>query len=150
MSMEICVLSDAQLRSIAEWQQAINLEGFPLRLSSDKALANHIGFLPAYLNDKLSGFECHFTQPSDVASTYPEIDFGHAWKYAMALNWIGDFNEMQAAWMAAAAYARATNGIVFDEEAGQLYDGAQAAQAVQDIVREIPNLEAMIRDLIRR
>ena len=150
MSMEICVLSDAQLGSIAEWQHAINVEGFPLRLSSDKPLANLAGFLPAHLNDKLSGFECHFIQLSDITSTYPEIEFGHAWKYAMALNWIGNFNEMQAAWMAAAAYARATNGIVFDEEAGQLYDGAQATQAVQDMVREIPNLEAMIRDLTQR
>jgi hypothetical protein len=148
--MEICVFSDAQLSSIVEWQNAINLEGFPLRLSSDKPLANHSGFLPVYLNDNLSGFECQFVQPSDIATTYPEIEFGRAWKYAMALNWIGSFKEMQAAWMAAAAYARATDGIVFDEEAGQLYDGERAAQAVQDIVREIPNLEAMIRDLTRR
>src|SRR5258707_7617234 len=133
-----------------EWQHAINVEGFPLRLSSDKPLANLAGFLPAHLNDKLSGFECHFIQLSDITSTYPEIEFGHAWKYAMALNWIGDFNEMQAAWMAATAYARATNGIVFDEEAGQLYDGVQAAQAGPEIVRDITKILELSSDTTPR
>ena len=35
MSMEICVFSDRILGSIAEWQQAIDAEGLPLRLSGD-------------------------------------------------------------------------------------------------------------------
>jgi hypothetical protein len=150
MSMEICVLSDVQLGSIAAWQKAIDVEGFPLRLSYDKPLAQVGGFLPAYLNDNLTGFECRQRELADITSTYPEIEFGRVWKCALVFIWGGDFNEMQAAWMAATAYARATGGIVFDEEQGQLYDAAQAAQIVHEIVREIPNLEAMIRDLTRR
>jgi len=150
MSMEMCVLSDTQLGSIAEWQGAIDVEGFPLRLSYDKQLGQVGGFLPAYLNEKLTGFECWHREVADITSTYPEIEFGRPWKYAMAFIWGGDFNEMQAAWIAATAYAHATGGIVFDEEQGQLYDAAQAAQAVHDMVREIPNLEAMIRDLTQR
>jgi len=35
MSMQICVFSDRTLGSIAEWQQAIDAEGFRLRLSDD-------------------------------------------------------------------------------------------------------------------
>jgi hypothetical protein len=149
MSMEICVLSDVRLSSIAEWRRALDVEGFPLRLSYDKPLVQFSGFLPAYLNDKLTGFECHHIEPSEIVSTYPEIQFGHPWKYVITFIWIGDFSEMQAAWMAVTAYARATAGVIFDEESGQLYAPPQAAQAVQDIVREIPKLEAMMRDLKR-
>jgi hypothetical protein len=150
MSMEICVLSDVRLSSVDEWQKAIDGEGFPLRLSYDKPLTQAGGFLPAYLNDKLTGFECRQRELADITSTYPEIKFGRVWKCVLAFIWGGDFNEMQAAWMAATAYARVTGGIIFDEEQGQLYDAAQAAQTVHEIVREIPNLEAMIRDLTRR
>lgn len=35
MSMELFVLSDRRLASIAEWQRAINAESFPLRLSPE-------------------------------------------------------------------------------------------------------------------
>jgi hypothetical protein len=150
MSMEICVLSDVRLSSVDEWQKAIDGEGFSLRLSYDKPLAQVGGFLPAYLNDKLTGFECRQRDLADITSAYPEIKFGRVWKCVLVFIWGGDFNEMQAAWMAATAYARATGGIIFDEEQGQLYDAAQAAQTVHEIVREIPNLKAMIRDLTRR
>ncbi len=34
MSMELYVLSDRSLTSIAEWQLAIDSSGFPLRLSA--------------------------------------------------------------------------------------------------------------------
>ena len=147
MSMQICVLSDTQLNSISEWQRAIDAQGFPLRLSNDELLAQVRGFLPAYLAEKRTGFECHHLKPSDVMSTYPGINFGHAWKYAIAFLWIGDFNEMQAAWMAATAYACATAGVVFDEQGGALLEPLQALQAVQDIQRDLPKLEAMMRDV---
>ena len=149
MSMQICVFSDTQLDSISDWQTAIDAEGFPLRLTNEKPLAQVEGFLPMYLGDKLTGFECHHIAPKDIMATYPAIKFGHLWKYAIAFIWIGDFNEMQVAWMAATAYARATAGIVFDEDASELLTPSQALQAVQDILRDIPKLEAMFGDLKR-
>lgn len=150
MSMEICVLSDVQLSSVDEWQKAIDSEGFPLRLSYDKPLAQVGGFLPTFLNNERSGFECHHREPDDVVGAYPDVQFGRIWKYVLVFIWGGDLNEMQAAWMAAAAYAHATGGIVFDEDQGQIYNAGQAVQTAQDIVREIPNLEAMIYNLTRR
>ena len=82
--------------------------------------------------------------------TYPGINFGQAWTCGMAFIWIGDFNEMQAAWMAAAAYARATAGIVLDEDAVQLLTPPQALQAVRDMVRDMPKLEAAMRKMKER
>lgn len=39
MSMEIHVLSDRRLPSVAAWQQAIDAEGFDLKLDPDVARA---------------------------------------------------------------------------------------------------------------
>ena len=147
MSMEMCVLSDTRLNSISEWQRAIDVEGFPLRLSYDEPLGELRGFLPAYLSDQKTGFECHHVEPRELTDTYDNIKFGHEWKYVLAFVWIGDFNEMQAAWMAATAYACATAGVVFDEQGGALLEPLQALQAVQDIQRDLPKLEAMMRDV---
>jgi hypothetical protein len=116
MSMQICVFSDTQLNATSEWQQAIDAASLPLRLSYEKPLAQAAGFLPGYLAGKLTGFEYRRRDPKDISSTYPNIHFGHNWKFVAVFIWGADLNEMQAAWMAAAAYAMATEGILFDEQ----------------------------------
>lgn len=145
MSMEMCVLSDARLNSISEWQKAIERERFPLVLSYDRPFMGLKGFLPSYLSGKRTGFECHHVEPRELIDTYEGIQFDREWKYALAFIWIGDFNEMQAAWMAATAYARATAGVVFDEEAGQILTPVQALKVVQDNERVLPQLEVEMR-----
>ena len=137
MSMEISVLSDAQLSSISEWQHAIDAEGFGLRLSGTLSFSELGGFLPSYLHDKKTGFECHRVPAREIIDTYDNIEFEHDWKYGLVFVWGGNFTEMQAAWMAATAYARATSGIVFDEQAGQLLTPPQALEVVRDNERAI-------------
>lgn len=149
--MEICVLSDTKLCSISEWQRAIDHEGFALRLSQEGLFAELDGFLPSMLQDKQTGFECYHVDPQELIETYDNVQFGREWKYAIELLWGGDFGEMQAACMAAAAYARATSGIVFDPQAGQLLTASQAVQVVQDNERGLSQLlperqESAIRD----
>jgi hypothetical protein len=142
MSIEICVLSKTRLEAISDWQQAINAELFPLRLSYGKSLRELDGFLPSYLQDQKTGFDCHHVEPHELFGTYPEVPFGHEWKYAIVFVWGGNFKEMRAAWMAATAYARATSGIIFDPQAGQLFTASQAFEIVQDNERVLPQLEA--------
>jgi hypothetical protein len=60
MAMELFVLSDKQLISVAEWQAAIDAEGYPLRLDGNKPTESLKGFLTALLRDKKTGFECNF------------------------------------------------------------------------------------------
>ena len=150
MSMEICVLSDSQLTSISEWQKAIDAKAFPLRLSSDKPLAQLSGFLPAYLSQKRTGFECRHLDPSDIFDTYNDFHFGHGWKYVLAFIWGGNFDAMLAAYMAATAYAAATDGIVFDEQEGKLLSPAQSCETIKDIERSRPEFEAAMRDLMQQ
>jgi hypothetical protein len=130
MSLEICVFSDANLDSMFDWQKAVDAEGFALRLSDDEPFADVNGFLLASLRNKQTGFECYHVAPLEMIETYENIQFGRQWKHALVLVWGGDFTAMQTAWMAATAYARATSGIIFDPQAGELLSAAQALEIV--------------------
>ncbi len=150
MSMQICVLSELRLDSTSEWQQALDAESFPLQLSSDKPLAQTSGFMPVDLRAKRTGFECHRCEPTDIVDSYPEIDCDRAWNCVTSFVWGGDLNEMQAAWMAAAAYARATKGIVFDEQEGKLLSPEEAIQAAHDLEHTAPKAEAVLRYVMQQ
>jgi hypothetical protein len=138
MSLEFSVLSDRRLSSTAEWQQAIDAEGFPLRLDPACVLAEANGFLPAHVGDKLTGFECHHDDAGEMIDSYPDIDFGRRWAYALGLRIIGDHDELRAAFMAATAYARATGGVVWDGESGEVMSPDRAAEVTRDIEAQAP------------
>lgn len=131
MAMELWVLSDRQLDSIAGWQNAIDAEGFPLKLSDDAPFEKLNGFLPASLRGEQTGFECSHWPAGGFMSNMSGVDFGHDWKYVLAFRWGGNFNELRAVWIAAAAYARATNGIVFDDQEAKIRSAAEAVEAAR-------------------
>jgi hypothetical protein len=147
MAMELFVLSDAMLNSTADWQAAIDGEGYPLRLPGDKLIESLKGFLPALLRDTKTGFECSLWPADDLIREMPGTEFGHDWKYALAFRWGGNLNQVPAVWMAATAYAKATNGVVFDEVQGKIYSPVDAQAVVNVVERELPEMEAMLRDL---
>ncbi len=123
MSMEIHVLSDKRLPSIAEWQQAIDSEGFKLKLDPEVQFDAVKGFLPALLHDKQSGFECYHDDARELMETYahvPDLKSGHPWKHALGFRWGSLAHEGVAVFMAATAYAHATGGVVFEPEEGKI------------------------------
>ena len=73
----------------------------------------------------------------------PGVDFGHEWKHVLAFRWGGNLNQVPAVWMAATAYAKATNGVVFDDEQGKISSAADARTVVNDVEREMPEIEAI-------
>ena len=141
MSMEVAVLSDRRLATTAEWQQAIDTEGFPLRLDPECALAEARGFFPAHFGDKLTGFECYHDDAAEMMQDYPDIDFGRRWTQALGLRFLGDPHELRAAFMAATAYARATGGVVWDGELGEVMSPDRAAEVTREIERDLPRME---------
>src|SRR5712691_4097640 len=110
MSIEIFVLSDRRLGSIAEWQQAIDSEGFDLRLDASRPFEALSGHLPAHRGEQHAGFECDHWDPKDVMDeeSCADIDFGRRWTQALAFRFGGDFYALWGAYAAAAAYAKAT------------------------------------------
>lgn len=83
-------------------------------------------------------------------NAYPKVKFCHHWKYAVAFPFIREFAELTAAWIAAAAYARATGGIVFDEQAGRVFSQDELAKETQKIERDAIEAEAILRDVSQR
>ena len=116
MSMEIHCLSDRQLSSMAEWQHAIDAEGFALALSTARPIHSLEGFVPAQSGEMESGFECYHDDDSELLVAYASVDFGHPWRFALSFRWGGNLAACLAAYQAGAAYAKATGGVVFDPE----------------------------------
>ena len=141
MSIEIFALSDKRLGSIAEWQQAIKSEGFDLRLDTSRPFEDLSGHLPAYRGEQHAGFECDHWDPIDVMDeeSCADIDFGRRWTQALAFRFGGDYHALWGAFAAAAAYARATGGVVFDGESGEVMPPDEAAATARDIERHLPS-----------
>ena len=133
MSMEIHVLSDKALSSVADWQQAIDAEGFKVKLDATVKFDTASGFVPALLHDKKSGFECFHDDVGELIETYadnPELDFGHVWKHALSFRLGSLAHEGISAFMAATAYAQATGGVVFDPQDGRIMTPSDSRELV--------------------
>jgi hypothetical protein len=50
--------------------------------------------------------------------------------------------------MAATAYARATSGVVFDPQEGELFDPDEALEVTRDIEKSRPGMEAWLRNYV--
>jgi hypothetical protein len=133
MAMEIFALSDQQLNSLTDWQRAIDFENypFPLRLSDSRGIAQLSGFLPVQYDGGRSGFECDHWDPREIADTYPNSGLERRWTYALAFRFGGRRGELECAWMAATAYARATAGVVFDTGEAKVFTPDQGAALVR-------------------
>lgn len=148
MAMELFVLSDKQLDSVADWQIAIDREGYPLRLEGSRPIEALKGFLPARLRDVRTGFECNPWPSHEFMGQMPGVNFAHEWAYVLAFRWGGNLNQVPTVWMAAVAYASATEGVVLDEE-GKIRTAAEGRVIIEDVEREMPQIEQLLRDLAR-
>ncbi|MFZ3349579.1 MAG: hypothetical protein WA268_01760 [Xanthobacteraceae bacterium] len=134
MSMELWVFSDRQLSSIAGWQAAIDVEGYPLKLSDEMTFETLDGFLPSQLRGELTGFECYHDNAKEVMHANSAINFGHDWKCALGFRWLGsNGKEGLAAWMAGTAYARATSGVVFNDQDGRFRSASESTEVVRNM-----------------
>jgi hypothetical protein len=52
--------------------------------------------------------------------------------------------------MAAAAYAHATNGVVFDMQEGKIFTPDESLKMAREVEQRRPMLEAMLRDYIEQ
>lgn len=146
MSMEMFVLSDRRLSSMAVWQKAVDQSGVSLRLSMETPFAKLQGALPVVLEQRQTAFECDHWNAGELIADTPGVDFGRAWACALAFRWGGDVYAGASAYAAAAAYAVATGGVVLDCQEGKLI----SAERATEISRELAQSEALIDEAVRR
>ena len=150
MSIEIYCLSDSPLSSISEWQQFIDALGFPLRFSSDVPFDKVGGSIVAQLRGNRTSLEYRFEDPKQLMNFYSNVNFGHDWKYNLTLPWISGFDGLDVAWMAAASYAHATDGIVFDPQEGKVFNSEEALHVIRDMERDAPQAKTALQDFLRQ
>ena len=76
--------------------------------------------------------------------------FNHRWTFVLGFRWRGDFDELEAAWMAATAYAAGTGGMIFDHEEGKIFTSERARDFVAKLVRDRPRLDVAIEEIKRK
>jgi hypothetical protein len=148
MSMEIYVFSNKHLSSIGAWQEAIDTEHFALALNTERPIGKLQGLLPVIWNGNQTGFECDHRRPNAVIETYPNAHIDSRWKYCLAFRWGADVRACLGAYMGASAYAKATDGVVFDPDAGKTFTPQQAKQMAIKIEKEMPSFERAIQSAL--
>lgn len=147
MSMEIFTLSDRRLASLAEWQRAIDAAGLALTLPTDVSIEELRGFLPVRAGDAATGFECFHRDGAEVTRFYGAVDFGREWRHALVFYWQG-FEEGAAACMAAAAYAKAADGVVFDPQESIVLLPQRAIDYANQFKADIPRMTELVRETL--
>lgn len=135
MLMEIFVFSDRKLASVADWQAAIEAEGFALRVLDTRPFEILSGFLPMQLEGRGSGCECGHFDAAETMEDYAEIEFGRRWQHALGFRFGRHIDECICAYMAGAAYARATEGCVFDCHEGRVLTAGEATNVVRELLK---------------
>jgi hypothetical protein len=103
--------------------------------------------LPAAFERKASGFTCDHCNAGDLIEAMADVDFGRSWQYALAFGFSGDFRDGVSAFAAAAAYAKATDGVLFDGESGEVMPPQQALREARTMARDLPANEAWLHGL---
>jgi hypothetical protein len=138
------VLSDRRLASLAEWQRAIDSRGMRLSLSTGTPIDRLSGYLPVRSREVATGFECSHCNAEEIIALYQDIKFARAWSSAIAFNW-HDFGEGLAAYQAAAAYAKAVDGVVFDPQESLIMSPEQAFAAAEQFETDMPKMREAVQ-----
>lgn len=150
MSIELIVLSDRRFPSMAEWQHAIATAGLRIALLTEMSIDRLDGFVPVCANDTMTGFECYYCDFRDVLADHPDVTFGRSWTNCLIFRWGSDLDECLAAYAAAAAYAKASDGIVFDPQEGTLMSWQETLAEIPRIRRESEKWSALPRIIAER
>jgi hypothetical protein len=147
MAMELHVFSDKYLTSFAVWQRAVDAERFPLRFETGAEFQAVCGFVPLHFENAPSGFECFHDNAEETQNFLGSENFDRKWKFALGFRWRGDPMELLAAWMAATAYAAASDGIIFDHQEARSFTPQEARTVISDIKRDLPRMASILKEI---
>ena len=133
MSVDVFVfLKRSNLPSTDEWQETLTKLNTGLLLDAECQAEDHSGYWPASFPDGLSaGFEFLL---SPVAEGFGPVDFDIGDRDFVA-NFIthSDMRELKGSMFAAASLAVAADGLVFDEETGDVMPPLELLQQARNI-----------------
>jgi len=84
----------------------------------------------------MTGFECYYCDFQEILTDHPDIRFGRSWSNCLIFRWGSDLDECIAAYASAAAYAKASDGILFDPQDSSLMSWQEALAEIPRIRRE--------------
>jgi hypothetical protein len=150
MSMDAYVFSDRRLNSLPEWQRVIEAERLDVVLPMDGLIGELRGFLPVHSNGVATGFECSPCDAAQIMALYSAVHFDRSWAHCLAFTWRGDLDECLAASSAAAAYAKATGGVVFDPQDSLVMSDQQALQLARQMNTDKEKWKRTIADAVAK
>lgn len=103
------------------------------------------GILPVHLGDRRTSFECVHWDARVLMAESPGLDFGHEWTHALSFRWGADIYASPAAYMAGAAYAKATDGIVLDCEEYRIFTPQRTVEVARQVMEDTPVVEEALR-----
>ena len=134
--MEMHVFFSGKLPSKAAIARVIKELGFPLTLNPGGGpLEQHKGGLPVRLRGEETGFEFDIFEGRSAVEELGGKKVARAFDRSANLRWGGDEDAMAAAHCFAAALAKATDGVVFDAEAGRLLTLGKAFDAAAKVLK---------------
>ena len=144
MAMELFVFSDKRPETIMEWNTTLAEMGFSVVIDDSRSIAELSGSQPTKLRDRNVWIEYDHFDPAKFFEGQDYVRMERDWKYLLAFRFGGDLYALTAVLMAAAAYAKATDGVVLDEYEPVFRSWQQVAQMAIDNDRDTPRIEALM------
>ena len=141
MAMELFVFSDRRPETVADWNAALADIGFDVVIDA-RRIADLNGYQPTKLRGRDVWIEYDHFDPEEFFKEQDYVRQDRSWKYLLAFRFGGDFYALAAVLMAAAAYAKITNGVVLDEYEPIFRGWKEIADSAQTTEQRIPMLEA--------
>jgi hypothetical protein len=121
MSTETHVFLRGKLPSKAALSRAMKELDFPFSIKpATGSLEQQSGFMPMLRGREETGVEFDVYNDHDAVEEFADAGVDQSFEQRASFRWGGSFQEAVAGMCAAAALAKLTNGIVFDEAEGKL------------------------------
>jgi hypothetical protein len=138
MSTETHVFFRGRLPTKAALSRAMKELGFPFAIKpATGSLEEQSGFMPMMLRREETGVEFGVYDHSAVEE-FADVGVDASFERLASFRWGGDFQEAVAGMCAAAALAKLTNGVVFDEAEDRLLSVEDAIAVARKNLKELP------------
>src|SRR5438876_878009 len=134
MAMEMHVFFRGRLPNKRELSRAMADLGFPLTIAAG-SLEKQRGFMPMRLRREETGVEFDVFNDRTAVEQLGGKAVDPSFERSANFRWGGDEDEMLAGVCAAAALAKLTNGIVFEEQEGRLLSVDEAIALARDALQ---------------